>query len=312
MKYRVLITAPYMQQEIEKFTQFFRENDIDILLPPIVERMDEAGLLEIIDSYDGVASGDDEFTERVFKKAERLKVVSKWGTGINSIDLAAANKYGVKVYNTPNAFSHPVADTVLGFMLSFSRNIISSDKAMKEGGWVKIKGKTLSEQTLGIIGLGNVGSQVAKRANAFNMTILANDIGEIPSVIREQYNIKMVTKEELYKNSDFISLNCDLNETNHHMLAEAAFEMMDRKPVVINTARGGLVKEDDLINALKSKKISGAALDVFEMEPLPLDSPLRYMENCILSSHNSNSSPRYWGYVHENTLKNLLRGLRDE
>ena len=127
MKYKVLITAPYMQQEIEKFTQFFIENGIEIALPPIVERMDEEGLLKIIAQYDGVVSGDDEFTEKVFKNAKKLKVISKWGTGINSIDLKAAAQKGVKVFNTPNAFSHPVADTVIGLILSFSRNIIWSD-----------------------------------------------------------------------------------------------------------------------------------------------------------------------------------------
>ncbi len=309
MKYRILVTAPYMQQEIEKFTQFFIENNIEISLPKIIERMDEEGLLRVIGEFDGVISGDDEFTEKVFKEARKLKVISKWGTGINSIDLEAAKKYGVKVFNTSNAFSHPVADTVLGFILSFSRNIISSDKTMKEGKWMKIKGKTLAEQTLGIIGLGNVGTQVAKRANAFNMKIVANDIREIPGVIREQYNITMVTKEELYSTSDFISINCELNGKNHHMLAGDVFEIMDKKPVIINTARGGLIKETDLVDALRNNKISGVGLDVFEIEPLPVDSPLRHMQNCILSSHNSNSSPKYWEYVHENTLKNLLIGL---
>jgi len=182
---------------------------------------------------------------------------------------------------------------------------------MKEGKWTKIKGKTLSEQTLGIIGIGNVGAQVAKRASAFNMRILGNDNREIPSVIKEQYNIEMVTKDEIYKSCDFISLNCDLNETSYHLLTKKAFDKMERVPVIINTARGGLIKEEDLIAALNCETISGAGLDVFEKEPLPIDSPLRYMDNCILSSHNTNSSPKYWEFVHHNTLKNLLIGLRE-
>jgi D-3-phosphoglycerate dehydrogenase len=292
MKHKVLLTAPYMQQDLDRFLDFFAKNDISIDVPYIEERMNEEKLLEIIENYDGAITGDDEFTRKVFEKALNLKVISKWGTGINSID------------------SHPVADTVMAYILGFSRNIIQSDKLMKAGQWQKIRGKSLSEQTIGIIGLGNIGTQVARRANAFNMNILGNDIREIPSVLIEQYNIKIVSKDELYANSDYISLNCDLNKTNYHLLDKSAFLKMNRKPYIINTARGPLIKEEDLITALEDNNISGVGLDVYEHEPLPIDSILRTMDNCILSAHNSNSSPKYWDIVHENTLKNLLKGLK--
>lgn len=309
MKWKVLVTAPYMQAEIDKFIDFFKEHDIEIDVPDVKERLEEEQLLPIIENYDGVVSGDDRFTEKVYMAAKKLKVVSKWGTGIDSINKDIAEKYGVKVYNTPNAFSHPVSDTVIGFMLSFSRTIIDSDRTMKEGNWIKIKGKTLGEQTLGIIGLGNVGLQVAKRAHAFGMKIIANDVKTIDADILKEYDIEMVSKDYLYKESDFISLNCDLNNTTYHLLTLNEFSKMNRKPVIINTARGPIIKEDDLIKALENGYISGTGLDVYEYEPLPIDSPLRKMNNAILSSHNSNSSPKYWNYVHENTLNNLLKGL---
>lgn len=311
MKWKVLVTAPYMQQEINKFLGFFKENEIEIDVPLVEERMEENQLLDIIEKYDGVVSGDDRFTEKVFQKAKKLKVISKWGTGIDSIDKSAAKKYGVKVCNTPDAFSHPVSDTVMAMMLSFSRTIIASDKTMKNGEWIKIKGKTLSEQTIGIIGLGNVGSRVARKAHAFGMNIIANDISDVNKTIIEEFNIEMVSKDELYKRADYISLNCDLNKTSYHLLTEKEFLKMERKPVIINTARGPIIKENDLIEALKSNMVSGAGLDVFEVEPLPKDSPLRSMDNVILSSHNSNSSPKYWDIVHRNTLNNLLKGLME-
>ncbi|MFW6312192.1 MAG: NAD(P)-dependent oxidoreductase, partial [Nanoarchaeota archaeon] len=226
MKWDVLISAPYMQKELDDYIEFFENNDINIDVPEVNERLEENELLEIIDKYHGVVSGDDEFTERVFKKADDLKVISKWGTGIDSIDLEAAKKYDVEVYNTPDAFSHPVADTVFGFILTFLRNIIEMDKEMKEGKWNKIKGKSLSEVTLGIIGVGNVGSQVARRANSFNMKILGSDIRKIKSILIEEYDINMVSKEELYKKSDIISLNCDLNETSYHLLTKTEFSKM--------------------------------------------------------------------------------------
>ena len=309
MKWKVMVSAPYMRLEIDKFRNWFTEHSIAIDLPDVKERMEESDLLPIIGQYDGVVCGDDRFTENVYRAAKRLKVISKWGTGIDSINKEIAEKYGVTVCNTPDAFSHPVSDTVLGFILTFSRTIISSDRLMKNGEWEKIQGKSLSEQTLGIIGCGNVGSRVAKKANAFGMRILACDIKEIPKTILEQYDIVQVDLDTLLREADFISTNCDLNDSSYHILSDEEFEKMKNSAIVINTARGSVVDERALIKALKEKEIAGCGLDVFEYEPLPVDSPLRSMDNVILSSHNSNSSPKYWEYVHKNTLNNLYKVL---
>jgi len=309
MKYSVLVSAPYMQREIDKFRDFFDEHDIKIALPHVKERMSEDELFEIIEDFDGAVSGDDFFTRRVLEKAKKLKVISKWGTGINTIDVKSAEEFGIKVCNTPNAFSHPVADTVLAYILAFARNVIVSDKMMKEGVWDKIPGFTLSEKTLGIIGLGNVGIQVAKRARAFNMRIIANDIREIQPILLEQYDIEMVSKDYIYDNADIITIHCDLNDSSYHLLDMDSFNKMRRKPYIVNTARGGHITHNDLLDALEEGRISGAALDVFENEPLPADDRLLSRDDVILAPHNSNSSPRYWDLVHENTLKNLLRYL---
>lgn len=308
-KWKVMVSAPYMLLEIDKFREWFEEHDIDMEIPNVKERMEESDLLPIIGEYDGVICGDDRFTENVYKAAKKLKVISKWGTGIDSIHKEIAEKYGVTVCNTPDAFSHPVSDTVMGFILSFSRTIIASDKLMKNGEWEKIQGRSLSEQTLGIIGCGNIGTRVARKANAFGMRILANDIKEIPKPILEQYDIEQVSLDMLLEKSDFITTNCDLNESSFHILSCAEFDKMKDNAVVINTARGSIIDEPALIKALEEKKIAGCGLDVYEYEPLAEDSPLRRMDNVILSSHNSNSSPRYWERVHMNTLNNLYRIL---
>ena len=311
-KWKILVSAPYMQKELYRFINIFEKFNLEITVPNVEERMEECELLNIIDKFDGVICGDDRFTEAVYKKAVKLKVISKWGTGIDSIDQTLNKKYGIIICNTPDAFSHPVSDTVLALILEFSRNISRSDQVMKNGDWTKITGKTLSEQTLGIIGLGNVGTQVAKRASAFNMNIIVNDIRTVPSVICEQYNIKLVSKDELYKSSDFISINCDLNDSSYHLLSLNEFKKMKKKPIIINTARGPIINEKDLIEALNKNFIRGAGLDVFEFEPLPNDSPLRKMDNVRLSSHNSNSSPKYWDKVHINTINNLLSVLNKD
>ena len=295
-----------MQPKIDRFKSIFEENNIQIYLPPVKERLSEKELIECIDGIHGVISGDDQFTERVLKQAKNLKVISKWGTGIDSIDVDACRRLGIAVRNTPNAFSEPVADTVIGYMLCFARQLLNMNKNMKEGNWYKIPGVSLAECTLGVIGVGNVGKSVVGRAAAFNMEILGNDLLELPSEFIEETGIIMTSKDDLLKKSDLVSLNCDLNSTSYHIIGADEFKLMKSTAYLINTARGPLVDEQALISALKSKEISGAALDVFEVEPLPKDSLLRQLDNTLIAPHNANSSPRAWESVHQNTIRNLL------
>jgi len=299
-----------MQPVIDRFRHVLIENDVEIILPPVNERFEETDLLQCISDIDGVICGDDRFSERVLLKAKKLKVISKWGTGIDSIDKAACNQLGIAVHNTPNAFSEPVADSVLGYMLCFARNLLNMDRRMKEGMWHKVPSRALRECTLGVVGIGNVGKAVVRRACAFGMRILGNDIVEIPADFQSKTGIQMVTKEVLLPQADFISLNCDLNPTSYHLIGDVQFALMKTDAVVINASRGPVIDESSLIKALQEKRIAGAALDVFEFEPLPPDSPLRKMDNVLLAPHNSNSSPEAWERVHWNTINNLLDELR--
>ncbi|MEE9215413.1 MAG: NAD(P)-dependent oxidoreductase [Thermodesulfobacteriota bacterium] len=306
---KVLITAPYMLREREKVEQLFSGFSLNLDWAEVKERLGENELLSVIGKYDGIICGDDRFTESVIDAATRLRVIVKWGTGIDSIDKEYANKRNILVYNTPDAFAAPVADTTLGMILYFSRGLKQNDDIMKMGGWDKPQGYALSEKKIGIIGLGNIGTAVAKRLCVFGTTIFANDIvAKDPSII-EKYCIHMVSKEEIYEQCDFITLHCDLNESSHHLLNGKIFAEMKNTAYIINTSRGPIIKEDDLIEALREGIIAGVGLDVFEHEPLPADSPLRKMSNAILSSHNSNSSPVHWQNVHENSIKMLLKGL---
>ena len=239
----------------------------------------------------------------------RLKVISKWGTGIDSIDQEAAAEFGVGVRNTPNAFTVPVAESVLGYMLSFARRFGTMDSAMKAGEWKKIPGYTLSEKTLGVVGVGNVGKAVLRRARAFGMTLLGNDIVEIAPDFLLENSVESVPLRELLERSDFISLNCSLNPSSYHLMNAESFGWCKPGALLINTARGPVVEETALVGALQSGRLAGAALDVFEVEPLPAESPLLGMENVFLAPHNSNSSPFYWERVHWNSIRNLALGL---
>ncbi len=308
----VAVTAPYMQPVIERFRPLFNARGITLLVPSVKERLEEADLLEWIGTVDGVICGDDRFTERVLQAAPRLKVIAKWGTGIDSIDQVACQRLGIAVRNTPNAFSEPVADSVLGYMLCFARNLVGLDHQMKAGIWHKIPGKALRECTLGVIGVGDVGKAVVRRAVGFGMRILGNDIVEISDDFLRNTGIEMVSKAELLRESDFVSLNCDLNPSSFHLISDAEFELMLPTAVIINTARGPIIHEAALIRALQEQRIAGAGMDVFEHEPLPADSLLRTMDQVLLAPHNANSSPEAWEHVHQNTIRNLLDILEQE
>jgi D-3-phosphoglycerate dehydrogenase len=295
---------------IERFQPIFDELGVELVLAEVEERLSEDELLGYAGSIDGVICGDDRFSEKVLKAAApRLRVISKWGTGIDSIDTKVAKELGIQVLNTPGAFTEPVADSVLGYILAFARSQPWMTQQMREGEWEKIPGRALSECTLGVVGVGKIGKAVLKRAQAFGMCLLGNDIVEIDSGFITEVGVQMMTLENLLKQADFISINCDLNPTSRGLIDRGAFRLMQPQTVLINTARGPIVVEEALIKALRDKSIAGAALDVFEEEPLPGESPLRAMNNVLLAPHNANSSPGAWERMHLNTLRNLITGL---
>jgi D-3-phosphoglycerate dehydrogenase len=310
MKHTVLLTAPYMIPFADRFKPVFEAYNIDLIIPDVHERMEESDLLDYAGQFDGTICGDDRYTERVIEACRpRLKVISKWGTGVDSIDAEACSRYEIKLCRTLNAFTLPVADTVMGYILAFARRQPWMDREMKSGKWEKLPGKSLSECTLGVIGVGNIGKAVTRRARSFGMKIYGTDIIEIDHVFVTESSIEMTSLDALLANSDFISVNCDLNPTSYRLINSDTLAIMKPDTVLINTARGSIVDEKALIEALQAKRLAGAALDVFEHEPLPRESPLMKMENVLLAPHNSNSSPAAWERVHWNTIKNLVEGL---
>ena len=283
---------------------------IEVVKANVQERLGEKELLEFAGQIDGVICGDDHFTEKVFERAApRLRVISKWGTGIDSIDRGAAAKYGVRVLNTRGAFTDAVADSVIGYVLCFARGLPWLDRAVRADRWTKVLGRSLSEVSLGVIGVGRIGKAVLSRGKGFGTQLLGNDIVDMEKDFIEGVGVEMLTLEELLEASDFVSLNCDLNPTSRHLINAKTLSRMREGSVLINTARGQIVDEPALISALEAGKLAGAALDVFEDEPLPADSPLREMDNVLLAPHNANSSPSAWERVHWNTLRNLFEGL---
>jgi D-3-phosphoglycerate dehydrogenase len=310
MTIRVLVSAPYILPQMDRFKPIFEKSGIELVLPEVVERLSEEELLSLVGEIDGAICGDDGYTAHVLNAAvPRLKVISKWGTGIDSIDKETAAQLGIRVCNTPGAFSDPVADTVMANMLCFARRIPWMDRFMKQGKWEKTSARSLRECVLGVVGVGNCGKAVLRRAKGFGMRLLGNDIRQISPAFIDEVGVTMLDLSELLPQVDFLSMNCDLNPTSFHLLTRDGLKSMQPSAVVINTSRGPVIDEQALIEALRERWISGAALDVFEDEPLAPDSPLRAMDQVLLSPHNANSSLAAWERVHKNTIRNLFDGL---
>lgn len=307
---KVLLTAPYMIPLLDRFQPILEGYGLQLIVPEVRERLGEKELLAYAGQFEGTICGDDHYTEKVLRACKpALRVIAKWGTGIDSIDREAAVRLGIQVLNTPNAFTLPVADTVMGYMLAFARRQPWLDRAMKAGHWEKLPGRSLSECILGVVGLGNCGKAVIRRARAFGMKLLGNDIIPIASDFLLENGVEMTSLEDLLKRADFISMNCDLNPTSYHLINAHTLLWIKPSAVLINTARGPIVDGSALAEALRGGRLAGAALDVFEVEPLPADSPLLKMDNVLLAPHNANSSPAAWERVHTNTIRNLLSGL---
>lgn len=298
-----------MNSVMDQFKAKLSENGIrydSILRDQFVKKHE---LLEVIDQYDGIICSDDELDAEVLQKGKKLKVISKWGVGIDSIDQVEAKKLGIKVCNSPGAFSEACANITMGMIISLARQMVVANDSMKSGHWEKFQGISLRGKKLGLIGFGNIGKEVAKRAHAFDMELYCNDLNQVPADLVTLYNLKVVEKDFIYKNCDFISLHVPLSKDTFHLISKREFELMKSEAYVINTSRGPVIEEKALLWALVNKKIAGAGLDVFEFEPVEAVNPLLKFPNCLMSAHNSYNTREAVDYVHQNTINNLIRGL---
>jgi D-3-phosphoglycerate dehydrogenase len=248
----------------------------------------------------------------VIARAERLKVIVKWGIGMDAIDVEAAGRAGITVLNTPDVFADEVGDVVIGYLVLLARRLHEIDREVRAGGWPKPPGLTLSGKVLGLVGVGSIGRGVARRARAMGMSLLGYDVAGIPVSVRSGLDLQPVDLETLLASSDFISLNCPLTRENYHLLDQGAFARMKPGVYIVNTARGPLIDEEALAANLASGRVAGAALDVFEEEPLPPSSPLLGFDSCILGSHNASNTREAVLRVNRIALDRLFAELEKE
>ncbi|RJS84141.1 D-glycerate dehydrogenase [Candidatus Bathyarchaeota archaeon] len=301
MKFKVLVQVEWPKDVFLKLS--------DIAEVKFVSHLDRKGLIAELQDADALVAGVTPIDKEILDKSPKLKVVARFGVGYDNVDVEECTKRGIWVTYTPNALSEAVADLTLGLMICLARRIVQADRYVRRS-WGKPDselfplGVDLSGKVLGIIGLGRIGSAVAKKALAFNMEIIYFDTIR-KRELEENLGVKYVNLDFLLRNSDFISIHVPLTESTRGLIGAKELKMMKRSAYIINTARGPIIDENALCKALSEGWISGAALDVFEKEPLPLDSPLRKLENVILTPHIGSASRETRRRMAEMDVKNI-------
>lgn len=308
-RYRVLISCPLLTETISEYDDRFAEYDISYTVADVEQQLTESELLDRIDEYDGVLIGDDEFTATVIRKADRLSVISKWGIGTDNIDKNAAAENGVTVHNTPSTLNDEVAMVVIGYTIMLTRRLHIIDREIRDGNWYKYRGTSLTGKTMGVVGVGDVGSTVCRKAAGLGMDVLGMDINPLPNDLYQETGIERVDLHELFKRSDVVSVNCALSEETRELIGRTELDLLGADGYIINTARGEIINQVELEAALRENRIAGAGLDVFETEPLNSDQPFTEFENVILGSHNAQNTTEAIQRVTDLAVDNLIAGL---
>jgi D-3-phosphoglycerate dehydrogenase len=286
----VLVTCPPMLGQIDLFMEYAAERGLRLHPAKVTQTLSETELQELLPKYDGWIIGDDPATRAVFAagQAGRLTAAVKWGIGVDNVDFAACKDLGIPIINTPMMFGAEVADVGVGYVIGLARQLFLIDRSVRAGGWVKPAGISLSGKRAGVVGLGDIGRNLCSRLQALGMTVVAYDPGVegdagLPGLARAVWPAGV---EDL----DFLIFTCALNAHNFHMLNGDVLARARDGIRIVNVARGPLIDEAALIAALQSGKVHSVALDVFEIEPLAMDSPLREMERCIFGTHNGSNT----------------------
>jgi D-3-phosphoglycerate dehydrogenase len=259
------------------------------VIPSFDQSLSEESLLELVPKVDGWIIGDDPATAQVFHAGVRgrLRAAVKWGVGVDNVDFASAKQVGLDVVNTPGMFSEEVSDIVLGYTVGLARNLFSIDRGVRAGCWPKPVGISLKGKTASIVGYGNIGQATARKLIGLGLNIIVYD----PECIKTpSAPIKIFPWPEKLDQADFLIFTCSLTPKNRGMLNARTLAACKKGVMVVNVSRGALIDESALADCIKSGKVFGAALDVFQEEPLPKGSPLRRFDACIFGSHNSSNT----------------------
>jgi len=307
---KVLVSASHFDELCKEAWKLLEDNGHEVIFDPArpFPAYSYEELKEIIPDIDAAFIGMDVYDEKVFKIAPKLKCVCKFGVGVDNIDLEDAKKYGVKACNCPGQNSNAVAELTIGFMLDVLRGVIPLHKAMEKSTWPRYLGEEMAGKTVGLLGFGAIAREVARKLSVFDVKVKAFDLFPNEEAARK-LGVEMVSQDEVIETSDIVSLHVPATAENHHLFNDATIAKMKDGAYLINAARGALVDLDALAAALQSGKLAGAALDAFEVEPLPADSPILKCENVVLTPHTGAESRQAYHKVSMVGAQNIVDAL---
>ena len=286
-----MVTCPPMLGQIDRFRSIFEKAGLQLYTPNVVQTLSVEELKALLPDMDGWIIGDDPANRAVFEagKKGKLKAAVKWGVGVDNVDFEACKDLGIPVSNTPNMFGAEVANIALQYVIALARQTYLIDRGVRAGQWPKPAGISIAGRFAGVVGFGDIGRAVAYRLKAIGLKVQVYD----PFAQRSEEdlaNFEFLDFPEKIEQADFWVLTAALNPQTAHILNADTIARMKDEVRIVNVSRGGLIDEKALIEALQSGKVHSAALDVFEVEPLPMDSPLRQMERCIFGTHNGSNT----------------------
>jgi D-3-phosphoglycerate dehydrogenase len=283
MVFRVLSTSPTFGYYVSEPSEYLESHGCTVELIPQGKRISEEELIRSTGEYDAIIVGIEKITKSVIEASKKLKILTKHGAGVDNIDVEAASRRRIVVTSAPGTNSEAVADLTIGLFLALARSIPFADRSVKEGGWPRMVGVQINGKVLGIIGLGQIGKRVAKRALGFDMRILAYDVFKDEAFARKG-GITYVSLNEVLAESDFLSIHVPINPSTRGLIGERELNLIKKEAFLVNISRGDIIDEEALCRFLKEGRIRGAALDVFTQEP-PTGSPLLALDNVILTPH---------------------------
>jgi D-3-phosphoglycerate dehydrogenase len=280
---KVLVSAMTLSGVHADYADVLRSAGFDLVFPPRPIQLVESEMVESLEGIYATLAGSEPYTRKVLNASRSLRIIARMGVGYDAVDLAAATDHGVAVTFTPGTNHDAVAELAFALILGLSKDLVSQHMGTRALKWPRRTNLPLRGRTLGIAGLGRIGKAVALRGEAFKMKLMAYEPFPDEAFVKE-HQITLVPLERLLAESDYLSLHSPLTAESKHLINKNTLALMKPTAFLINTARGGLVCEADLIEALHNKKLSGAGLDVFEREP-PQASPLFHMDNVLVTPH---------------------------
>jgi D-3-phosphoglycerate dehydrogenase / 2-oxoglutarate reductase len=288
---KILITTVPFGDKNRFPLELLEKNGIEYLINPLNKKLTEDELAEMVTDFDVIIAGTESITKKVMERASNLKMISRVGIGLDSVDLLEAEKRGITVSYTPDAPAPAVAELTIGLMLTLLRSVQLSNLEMHNGKWQRYFGRRLSEIIIGIIGVGRIGKGVLEHLKGFGPAkILLNDTSSYNQEynLEKELNIEWEDKEVIYQQADIITIHTPLTSQTKNMIKKEQLLSMKKDAIIINTARGGIINEDDLYEIMKAGNLSGAAIDVFDCEPY--DGNLKEIKRCILTAHMGSMS----------------------